>query len=280
MTKQSVSFDELGDRMKHYENLGVSGMRLLPMIPIVARIDGRSFHNFTKGMKRPFDEEFSNAMTHALIHLVKHTGASIGYTQSDEISLVWCQDSFKSEVWFDGRVAKMTSQLAAQATLAFYREVVKTMPPEFAERLPTFDVRIWNVPTKDEAVNALIWRELDATKNSVSMAAHHYFSHKFLQGKNTSTKRELLLSEKGIRWEDYPTHFKRGTYVQRVKKLTKFSADEIERLPKKHEARSNPDLMIERSVVEVVELPPLTKISNRVEVVFEGQQPILFSESL
>ena len=279
MTKQSVSFDELGDRMKHYETLGVSGMRLLPMIPIVARIDGRSFHTFTKGMKRPFDEDFSNAMTQTLIHLVKHTGASIGYTQSDELSLVWCQDSYKSEVWFDGRVAKMTSQLAAQATLAFYREVVKTMPSEFAERLPTFDARIWNVPTKDEAVDALIWRELDATKNSVSMAAHHYFSHKFLQGKNTSTKRELLLSEKGIRWEDYPTHFKRGTYVQRVKKLTKFSADEIERLPKKHEARSNPDLMIERSVVEVVELPPLTKISNRVEVVFEGHQPILFSDT-
>lgn len=279
MTKQSICFDELGDRMKHYETLGVSGMRLLPMIPIVARIDGRSFHNFTKGMKRPFDEDFSNAMIQTLIHLVKHTGASIGYTQSDELSLVWRQDSYKSEVWFDGRVAKMTSQLAAQATLAFYREVVKTMSPEFAKRLPTFDARIWNVPTKDEAVNALIWRELDATKNSVSMAAHHYFSHKFLQGKNTSTKRDLLLSEKGIRWEDYPTHFKRGTYVQRVKKFTKFSADEIERLPKKHAARSNPDLMIERNVVEVVELPPLTKISNRVEVMFEGQQPILFSES-
>ena len=230
-------------------------------------------------MKRPFDEDFSNAMIQTLIHLVKHTGASIGYTQSDELSLVWCQGSYKSEVWFDGRVAKITSQLAAQATLAFYREVVKTMPPEFAERLPTFDARIWNVPTKDEAVNALIWRELDATKNSVSMAAHHYFSHKLLQGKNTSTKRDLLLSEKGIRWEDYPTHFKRGTFVQRVKKLTKFSADEIERLPKKHAARSNPDLMIERNVVEVVGLPPLTKISNRVEVVFEGQQPILFSGS-
>ena len=154
MTKQSISFDKLGDRMKHYETLGVSGMRLLPIIPIVARIDGRSFHNFTKGMKRPFDEDFSNAMTQTLIHLVKHTGASIGYTQSDELSLVWCQDSYKSEVWFDGRVAKMTSQLAAQATLAFYREVVKTMSPEFAERLPTFDARIWNVPTKDEAVNA------------------------------------------------------------------------------------------------------------------------------
>ena len=173
----------------------------------------------------------------------------------------------------------MTSQLAAQATLAFYRCVVNLLPPEYTERLPTFDARVWNVPNRDEAANYFVWRELDATKNSVSMAAHHYFSHKFLQGKNTSTKRELLLSEKGIRWEDYPTHFKRGTYAQRSKQLTKFSESEIEKLPKKHEARFNPDLMVERSIVDVVEIPSITKVANRVDVIFCGAKPELFDSA-
>ena len=95
MTEQSLSFDELSVRMKRYENLGASGMRLLPLAPIVARIDGRSFHNFTKGLNRPFDEDFSNAMIETTKHLVKHTGATIGYAQSDEISLAWCQESYK-----------------------------------------------------------------------------------------------------------------------------------------------------------------------------------------
>ena len=111
--------DDFGDRMKLYEGME-AGRRFMPLLPVLARIDGRSFHSFTRGMDRPFDAVFSNAMVDTTAALVRETGACMGYTQSDEITLAWYSDNPKTQIWFDGRIAKMTSQLGAQATLIFY----------------------------------------------------------------------------------------------------------------------------------------------------------------
>lgn len=261
--------DTLGDRMKMYEAMEAQ-RRFMPGLPIVARIDGRCFSKFTKGMKRPYDPRMQQAMINTTTRLVEATNARIGYTQSDEITLIW--DTDPDSQFFNGRISKMTSQLAAQATLMFYLEVQKLLP-EFADRLPTFDARVWNVPSKEEAVNCLVWREWDATKNSITMAASHYYSHKQLQGKNGSEKQEMLF-QKGVNWNDYPVAFKRGAYVQRTTKVVPFTPEELDRLPPKHEARFNPDLKIERRVVREIQMPPITTVMNRVEVVFEGASPI------
>lgn len=262
--------DDLGDRMKMYES-AEAGRRLMPLLPVIARIDGRSFHSFTKGMVRPFDADFSSAMVDTTKALVHETGASMGYTQSDEITLAWHSTNTKSQIWFDGRVAKMTSQLSAQATLIFYRLVLERMP-EYADRLPTFDARVWNVPNRTEGANVFLWREWDAAKNSISMAASAFYSHKTLHGKNSNEKQDML-HEKGINWNNYPSVFKRGAYVQRQSKLIPFSVEELDKLPEKHAARTNPDLVIERSVCTVLDLPPLETIVNRESVIFEGHDP-------
>lgn len=262
--------DALGDRMKMYESAEAS-RRFMPMLPIMARIDGRAFSSLTRGMDRPFDGGFSLCMVEAVKALMAETNACMGYTQSDEISLAWHSTTLKSQVWFDGRISKMTSQLAAQATLHFYLAVLKVMP-QYAERLPTFDARVWQVPNRTEGANVFVWREWDATKNSTSMAASCYYSHKELDGKNGSDRQEMLF-QKGINWNDYPAHFKRGTYVQKRIEATPFSADELERLPAKHEARANPGLLVERSVVRVLDLPPLASVLNREALIFDGADP-------
>lgn len=262
--------DSLGDRMKMYEGMEAD-RRLMPLLPALARIDGRSFHSFTRGMNRPFDARFSAAMVATTLHLVRETGACMGYTQSDEITLAWHSTSIQSQIWFDGRVAKMTSQLAAQATLAFYRCCLGTMP-EFAQRFPTFDARVWSVPNRTEGANAFLWREWDATKNSISMAASALYSHKALHGKNGRDKHDMLRA-KGVNWNDYPALFKRGLYVQRRTVAIPFSAQEIDRLPAKHEARANPSLVVERSVCAAIDLPPLAGLSNREAVIFDGADP-------
>lgn len=264
--------DELGDRMKQYEE-AECGRKFLPLLPVLARIDGRAFHSFTKGLNRPYDETLSQIMVDTTIALAKETNSRMAYTQSDEISLVWYSDSFNSQIWFDGRIAKMTSQLAALATLYFYREVEKKLP-RYAQKLPSFDARVWQVPNKIEAANCFLWRELDATKNSISMAAQSIFSHKSLQGKNGSEKQEMLF-QKGINWNNYPTFFKRGTYVQRKTMKRKFSCEELEKLPPKHAAKNNPDLLVERSIWDKVELPPMNSIKNKEEVIFDGAEPVL-----
>ena len=263
--------DELGDRMKRYEGME-AGRRLIPLLPIMARIDGRAFHSFTRGMQRPFDEAFSACMIETTTALVKETGAKMGYTQSDEITLAWHSDNHKSQVWFDGRVSKMSSQLAAQATLIFYRAVLQNMP-EYAERLPTFDARVWNVPNRSEGANVFLWREWDATKNSVSMAAAAHYSAKQLHGKNSPQMHDMLFNV-GINWNNYPAFFKRGTYVQRKTVRIPFSREELERLPAKHAARQNPELVVERQVCTVLDLPPLGTVTNREAVIFEGAECI------
>jgi tRNA(His) guanylyltransferase len=262
--------DELGDRMKLYEGLE-AGRRLMPLLPVLARIDGRAFHSFTRGMDRPFDAAFSGAMVDTTVALVRETGACMGYTQSDEITLAWHSESSKSQIWFDGRVAKMTSQLAAQATLIFYRLIAERMP-NYADRLPTFDARVWNVPNRTEGANVFLWREWDATKNSLSMAASALWSAKKLHGVNGAQKHDMLMAA-GVNWNDFPAIFKRGTYVQRRTESIPFSAEELDRLPPKHEARKNPALVVERSVVRVLDMPPLGQVTNRPEVIFCGDAP-------
>jgi tRNA(His) 5'-end guanylyltransferase len=149
--------------------------------------------------------------------------------------------------------------------------------PTYASRMPTFDARVWNVPNTSEGANVFLWREWDATKNSISMAASHYYSHKTLHEKTGSEKQELLF-QKGINWNDYPTYFKRGTYVQRRTEEIPFSTEELSKLPEKHTARVNPELKVTRSVVKVLDLPPLGSILNREAVIFYGADPELMSK--
>lgn len=264
--------DDLGDRMKLYEK-AESGRCLMPMLPVLARIDGRAFHSFTRGMARPFDAVFSHCMIETTKTLVRDTGACMGYTQSDEITLAWHSQSMRTQIWFDGRVAKMTSQLAAQATLTFYRLVLGALP-QYADRLPTFDARVWNVPNRTEGANVFLWREWDATKNSLSMAASAYYSPKELHGKNSPQKHDMLLA-KGVNWNDYPLFFKRGVYVQRRTVSQPFSVTELKLLPLKHAARQNPSLVVERSVCKELSMPPLSTVMNREDVIFEGVEPVI-----
>lgn len=263
--------DDFGDRMKLYE-MAEAGRRFMPMLPIIARIDGRSFSKFTKGLERPYDVRLSDLMLNTTKFLVKETNACCGYTQSDEITLAWYSPEYKSEVFFDGRISKMTSTLAALATVYFNKELYR-LPPTHADKMPTFDCRVWNVPNIIEGANAFLWREQDATKNSISMAARAYFSHFEIMNKNGSEMQEMLF-QKGINWNDYPNFFKRGSYLQKRNVVRKFTADEINKLPVKHEARFNCDLEISRTEIKLLEnLPPLGKIINRSEFIFFGAEP-------
>jgi tRNA(His) guanylyltransferase len=272
--------DSLGDRIKEYENLE-AGRRLLPLLPVVARMDGRSFHNFTKGLKRPYDEGFSRLMVETTTHLVRETNARIGYTQSDEISLLLYSEDSDSQIYFDGRIHKMVSQLAAQTT-AIFNFLLPDFLPEKAkqrkiDRLPSFDARLFVVPSLAEATNAILWREQDATKNSISMAARAHYSHDELLNKNGSEMQEMLF-QKGVNWNDYPDFFKRGTYIQRATVKKKFSAEELAALPEKHNARQNPNLEFERVEIKTLTLPPLSRVTNRERVLFYAEAPLTADE--
>lgn len=260
----------LGDRMKDYERL--TSPYLSPLLPICVRIDGKRFSRWTRGLERPWDERMANCMIAVTEGLVDITNARIGYTQSDEITLILYSDDPKRETYLNGRVQKLASLLASFATTAFadQRDI---WLDEFKPDTPAhFDARVWTVPTKTEATNVLVWRELDATRNSIESAARAHYSHNEMHGVDNATAQEMLHAV-GVNWNDYADHFKRGTYIQRHRVVRAFTRGEIERLPMEHLARVNPDLEVERSELRCLQMPVFTTVTNREAVVFDGAEP-------
>lgn len=204
--------DNFGDRMKGYEN--TYRLSLPKRMPIIIRIDGCHFHTFTKGLNKPFDENLTNAMWETCKYLAKNImGCKLVYHQSDEISLLLTNyDKLTTESWFDNNLQKMASVSASMATAKFNEEIKKSYPEK---SLATFDSRVYVIPF-DEVCNYFLWRQQDASKNSVSMVAQANFSHKSLQNLNGKQMQEKLFQEKGINWNDYPTWQKRGVCITKV----------------------------------------------------------------
>lgn len=223
---------ELAKRMKLYES--VSKTRLMPREPVIIRIDGKAFHTFTRGFERPFDEVFSRSMQNTMHYLCKNIqGCVLGYTQSDEISLVLIDyKKLNSSGWFDYEVQKMCSVAASMATMAFNKcftdsynewrwlnEITLYQSSQVRKQGEIysaaknsgamFDARVFNVP-KEEVTNNIYWRQLDASRNSILSIGQANFSHKELQNKSCNDIQDMLLTKKGINWNDYPVYQKRG----------------------------------------------------------------------
>ncbi len=262
--------DDFGDRMKDYE-MAEAGRRLMPGLPVCARIDGKRFSRFTEGLSRPFDERMSQLMVSTTRYLVEESAALAGYTQSDEISMLWYDDDPKVQLFLDRRIQKLTSILSSMATAWFNAHIGQALP-EKAGAIALFDCRVWALPSREEAANVFLWREIDATKNSVSMAARAHYPHELLHGKSAAEMQELLF-QKGVNWNDYPGFFKRGTFVLRRGVTRRFATEELDALPPLHAARTNPDLMVTRYEVGPVEMPPFGRVVNRVGVLFAGEEP-------
>ena len=219
--------DSLGDRMKNnYENRAKT--YLTRRMPVIIRLDGKAFHTFTKGMKKPYDEIFHNTMNATMKYLCENIqGCKIGYTQSDEITLLLTDyDTLDTDAWFDNNVQKICSVSASMATMVFnavfselyhnkmFEEEDPTINPYFDilfKKLNTamFDSRCFNIP-EDEVTNCFIWRQQDATRNAIQMLGQCNFSHRELQGKSCNDIQDMLMTQKGINFNDMPTEFKRG----------------------------------------------------------------------
>ena len=230
--------DALGDRMKCYE--GVPRHFLTRRVPVIIRIDGKAFHTFTRGFDKPFDGLLMRTMQATMQYLCENIqGCVLGYTQSDEITLVLTDYAkITTDAWFGYNVQKMTSIAASMATMAFNRAFQiesdlfcynngenydkgskeYTLCQKYKKALESgalFDARVFTVP-KDEVCNCLIWRQQDATRNSIEAAGQAYFSANELHKKTTKMIQEMLWQTHNINWNDYPIDCKRGSCCYRV----------------------------------------------------------------
>lgn len=220
----------LATRMKDYES--VSKTRLTRRTPVIIRIDGKAFHTFTKGMRRPFDYVLTETMRETTRYLCENIqGCVLGYTQSDEISLVLVDyKTLETSAWFNNEVQKISSISASMATMAFnkfFRRYVENlyyntkvaMTDEEERRwyelyeskfdIAMFDARCFNLP-KEEVTNYIYWRQLDAMRNSIQAVGQANFSQTQLNLKSCNDIKDML-KQKGINWDDFPTGLKRGS---------------------------------------------------------------------
>lgn len=196
--------DALGDRMKGYE---MAARTALPRrLPVIVRLDGRAFHTLTRGSVKPFDPQFMEWMDFTARAVCEDAqGAVLAYVQSDEISvLLHNYRRLQSEAWFDNQVQKIVSVAASIASVAFSRT---------SGKWAHFDARAFVLP-EAEVCNYFVWRQQDATRNSVQMAARARFSHRECNEKSCSALQEMLHAD-GVNWNDYSADEKRGRCVLR-----------------------------------------------------------------
>ncbi|EMI5828417.1 tRNA(His) guanylyltransferase Thg1 family protein [Staphylococcus epidermidis] len=267
--------DPVGDRMKRFE-MEEAGRSMMPGLPILARLDGRAFHTFTRGLDRPYDKRFMQCMIDTTKALVDEFQADLGYTQSDEITLYWrnapvwrtngTTETMLPEMMFDGRYQKWHSLLAADASVAFYQSLFDHLPEKTWLRSkngvtvrtrPKFDCRVWQLPNESEAFDAFAWREADATRNSLQMLCQAHFSHRQLHGKNTRAQHDML-HDIGLNWNNEPASFKRGTYVRRIVEDRMLTEKELLAIPEKH----RPKGPVTRPRIAVLDVPPITKLGT------------------
>lgn len=231
----------LANRMKEYEK--ASQRYLTRRTPVILRLDGCHFHTFTRNFKRPFDDIFIETMQQTTKYLCENIqGAILGYTQSDEITILLVDyKKLNSSAWFDNRQNKIESVAASMCTMAFnkfFKNNVENFIQDCAtdyetqglcgkdteeyklcqvyrkaiEKGACFDCRAFNIP-REEVTNNFYWRQLDCSRNSIQMVGQANFSHKELHKKNCNVIQDMLIEQKGINWNDFPTYQKRGTCV-------------------------------------------------------------------
>lgn len=265
--------DEFGDRMKQLEGIEAK-RRFIPGLPICTRIDGRTFSKFTRPFDKPFDSRLSSAMRTTARMLVEQTHARIGYVQSDEISLIFMADE-GSQVFFDGRIQKLASVLAGMATAFFIRSLdaaVESRGESISVPLyPHFDARVWQVPSKTEAANTLLWRAQDARKNGISSACRSMCSAKSMHLKGQTDMVQMMMDKGVDYYRVYSTGDRLGTWYQRESIYEWIDDETWAKIPdaKKIDMKRT----VARSVVTAMPIDYFGNCTNREAIIFEGATP-------
>jgi tRNA(His) 5'-end guanylyltransferase len=228
--------DDLGNRMKQfYEDR--TRFSLPRRTYTIIRIDGKAFHTYTRGLKQPFDEGLIEDMDATACYLCKNIqGSKFGYVQSDEISILMTDfDAIGTDAWFDGNIQKIVSVAAGLATAEFNKlRLLRKLEENDSNgalasgllnnedissmKFATFDARVFTIPADYEVENYFIWRQKDATKNSISSVARTLYSQKEVDGKNSDQKQEMIF-QKGINWNDYASKLKRGRFITKETRI-------------------------------------------------------------
>ena len=247
-------YDELSIRMKDYEKR--QRFYLQKRMPVIIRLDMRTGHTFLRDFKRPFDDVFIKTMQETALYLCKNIqNVKCSYQQSDEITLLLVDyDRITTNRFFEYRIDKLCSLAAGMATLEFNKRLEKNVAEykkafeknttisdiDFEKEIEyfkildkaikkgaIFDARCFNQP-KEEVTNNFYWRQMDASRNSIQMVGQAFFTQKELDKKNNNDIQDMLMTQKGINWNNLPTYQKRGSCCIKKEYAVNDNGEEVE----------------------------------------------------
>lgn len=238
--------DKFGDRMKFFERAYTDASISID-VPLCVRVDGKGFSKFTKGFAKPFDQALTRSMVDTTKQLVKETNADIGYTSSDEITLIWFKRSEKhNEHIFGGKVSKINSIIASMAAANFNYFIAQYAPSIYAAKgLAYFDCRSWSVPSDIEASNVLLWRIQDARKNSISSLYRWTLGHSSMHGLSGEQMIEKLKKDANVDWDNLPATYRYGSIVKRELTMVELDEETLSNIPIDNRPENN---MVMRNV--------------------------------
>jgi tRNA(His) 5'-end guanylyltransferase len=199
--------------MKGYES--AFDLTLPARMPMIVRVDGKAFHSYTLGLTRPWDDTFISVMNDTAVALCEEIqGARLAYVQSDEISILLVDYAqLNTQAWMRGRLQKVVSVAAGLASSRFTWASWR-MHADGMARHAAFDARAFVLPRED-VNNYFLWRQQDATRNSMQMLARSLYSHKECFQKDNAELQEMCF-QRGQNWNDLPTSRRRGRVVKRT----------------------------------------------------------------
>lgn len=255
-----TSKDPMGDRMKQFESC--SNTVLIDGTPKIIRLDGKAFHTWVKKAKcdKPYDIRIMHAMISGAKAVMKEIGgvARLAYIQSDECSIVLNDKiDINTQAWFGNKIQKMASVAASIMSVSFTREW-EELAKEYVPAV--FDARVFQVPSVTEAHNAILWRQFDSCKNSVSQYARSYFSHKKLEGENSQGMQDMMLLEHDFEWATAPSWTRHGVIVAR------YEPDDFYY----EQGMNTPVIKADGSLQEYWDIPMLNKEPDYIPILFEG----------
>lgn len=256
--------DPTGDMLKHLER-DAQGPTLQDGY-LYMRLDGRGFSKLTRQAHKPFDTRLATAMINTTTSLVRAFHADIGYTQSDEISLVWKPRVGEDSWFFSGRRDKWLSVLAAKTSALFLVECLRADLTWMLDEAAHFDARLVDGLDAQTSAQFLAWRAEDARRNAIQMCAQARFNKKSLTGQNLGVLRRRL-EDNGTPFDNEPNALKNGTLI--YTQMRDLSPERRAAIPEAFRPDASQPILRPHIVTDDTRL--LSRLENLEDILFQTQ---------
>jgi tRNA(His) guanylyltransferase len=225
---QSLQQRQVGYEQTYNQNI-------IGRIPVVIKIDGRSFNRVTKNTQRPFCQKTMLLLNSTMLNLAKQIdGVLFGFQYSDKIFFILRNDRSPDEdPWFGNNIQKLSSVSASMATYEFMNQLWAADDPPALEGSITFASHVFGVPNVTEAINYLIYRQFRCMQNALNESVQSVLwprygkqTPSFLEDKSMD-QRQQMLHEAGFDFESLPAAYRLGSAAYLVPTLVDISQGQI-----------------------------------------------------